>query len=90
MPKLDKWSVVAHPDDRTPFTPPESVRPCLHGIVTGHPHKEDGTSITTSMIQERLSDGRIRTENTVYELGDVEPEYEKQFPGAVDRVGVLK
>lgn len=90
MPKLDKWLVVPHLDDRTPFTSPESVRPCLHGIVTDHPNHKDGTSITTSVIQERLPDGRIRTENTIYELGDVEPQYEKQFPGAIDRVGVSK
>lgn len=74
--KLDKWYVTSF---ATPYSAPETVHPYLSGVVTGHPMKMDGDRITTSPICG-LRDGRIVTLNREYELGDPDPEYEKQFP----------
>ena len=86
MPKLDNWCVTFHPFDRpSAFTPPECVRKCLHGIVTGHHKKADGTSVTTSYIERKTQTNQIVTSSgTIYDLGDVDPEYEKQYPGALE------
>jgi hypothetical protein len=83
MPKLEQWSVI---DTRGPYDPPEWAQPSLTGTVTGHHRKSDGKSIVTSPIAG-VENGVVRTKSgTLYELGEVDPEYEAKFPGARERL----
>lgn len=70
MTRLDNWSVSI----KDPYTPPE-LGVHLHGVVTGHPSKRDGTEITTSRITHS-SGRRVTTKSgTVYQLGRIDPKY---------------
>ena len=73
MLKLDNWSVVC---DDNPFAAPEQMVARMRGVITGHPHIEDGKIIHTSTIQE--AKGReVRTQNNIYLLGTVDADYRK-------------
>ena len=81
MIRIDNWCVVDAPDSE--FTAPELRERCLHGIVTGHPHVDDGESVTTSAITGLSGNSFIKTRSgSIYELGDVLPDYEKLYPEA--------
>jgi len=84
MPKLEKWSVGAHPRDA--WQPPENQPPCLHGWLTGHPGHADGNEVTTSPIVGVEGELVITESGTRYELGEVDPVYEALFPGARARL----
>ena len=48
----------------------------LHGIVTGHPTLEDGTTIATSEIVDINFDlKQVYTQNTCYALERIHPRY---------------
>ena len=79
---LNNWSVVK----RDPYIAPEMQSSCLRGQVTGHSEIADGEYVTTSSIISN-ADGKITTvSGSVYELGDVDPEYEKVYPNAAERI----
>ena len=60
-------------------------RQCLGGNVYGHPEHKDGQPIVTSPINGNQG-GRVQTRSgSDYELGAVDPEWERRFPGARDR-----
>lgn len=81
MPKLTNWSVSARPSD--PYQAPEFWGACLVGEVSGHPRFNDGETITTSLIENQTPDGKIITASgSVYELLDIDPGYEKEYPNA--------
>lgn len=82
MPKLENWSVGA----RNPWAPPELRQPALHGKVTGHPRKPDGSEVTTSPIVSAEGDKIQTLTGTLYELGDVDPTYEVLYPNAKVRL----
>jgi len=69
--KLFKWSVCTRGNDF--FTPPECMRPCLHGFR----EEADGSlkEVSTSYMVE--VDGRNITtySGSVYTLQDIAPEY---------------
>jgi len=80
---LENWSLVF----KDPYQAPELQRPALHGDVYGHPNFEDGSTVTTSTIVGITDDEKIITHSgSEYELGEVDPRYEKLFPKARDRV----
>ena len=80
MIRIDQWCVVEAPD--SDFIAPELRKRCLHGVVTGHPNIDDGSIVTSTPIKG-LSGSFIKTySGSIYELGDVSEEYEKQFPDA--------
>ena len=82
--KIENWSIVSTSD---PYTPPELSRVRLHGNVYGHPVFDDGRSIVTSGIVGMDENNGIITESgSVYTLGVVSDEYEKQFPGSFERL----
>lgn len=81
--RIEDWSVVS---DADPYTAPELIRPQLRGHVYGHPKFEDGHLVHTSYIKE-VKDGKVITASgSEYELGVVDPDYEKLFPNARERV----
>lgn len=82
--RLENWSVVY--GDINPYQPPELQKQYLHGTIFNHPKFTDGVgNITTSHIVGIEGD-KVRTKSgTLYELGEVDPEYEKIFPNARQR-----
>ena len=84
MPKLESWSVIA--GEVSPYTAPELIRPKLHGKVYGHPRFTDGDEVTTSPFLRAEGEVIITASGTRYELGEVDPQYEKTYPNARERV----
>jgi hypothetical protein len=94
---LKDWSVTSRGSE---FTAPELRIPCLQGEVYGHPRFEDGTLVVTSGIKGIMSIETkekeviverkkiVITRNTEYNIfpEDIDPEYERQYPGAYDRL----
>ena len=74
---LNNWSVRGVLNIN-PYTAPEEIVnqmvTVLHGEVFGHPHHEDGKSVSTSEIL--ASHGNmVETHNTVYELKEADVSY---------------
>lgn len=83
--RLENWSVVSPQTD--PYKAPELCSLVLRGNVYGHPNFEDGKEIITSTIVETTDDGKIKTySGNVYELGEVDPEYERLYPNSRERI----
>ena len=83
---MNNWSIVNAWYDVDPYTPPELIPKHLHGNVEGHPNFFEGEEVTTSPIV-KVQDGKIHTRSgSVYELGSIDPGYEKVFPNARARV----
>lgn len=80
MPKLDNWSVCYAPI--SPFHAPEMYKQRLCGIVSGSERFSDGKHVTTSvLISFNLDNETVVTKSgSEYELGIIDPEYEKLFP----------
>lgn len=87
--KLENWSLRVTHD---PYTPPELREKVLMGCVYGHENQErfyDGKCIQTSIIIN-IKNGVVETNSgSLYELGEVDPEYEKMFPDALKRMGEM-
>lgn len=84
------WSITSNQDG---FTPPELLIYRLQGIIYNDSRGAfpDGSRLHTSSIQRITDCGShklVETKNTVYmvSLEDVNPDYEKQFPGAYERL----
>jgi len=81
--RIENWAVVVS----DPYAAPEARRQKLQGEVFGHPRFPDGTTVTTSSIVGKNWKGHVTTSSgSYYELGQVDPAYEEQFPGARDRL----
>jgi len=81
--RLEDWSVTFKAD---PYQAPELIRSRLQGKVYGHQRFEDGTFIFTSPIVRGEHLLIITESGTCYELGKIDPEYEKKFPDATNRL----
>lgn len=84
MPKLENWSVVQTELD--PYQSPEMQKKYLHGTVFGHDKFPDGDIITTSSIVQAIDKKIYTRSGSVYSLGVVDPEYEKLYPRAKQRL----
>ena len=87
---IKNWSMMANP-----YQAPEIQIHFLRGNVFGHPRFKDGSQVDTSSIVGIDDHGEykiVHTQNTDYKviMSDVDPEYEKLFPGAYDRLSVRK
>ena len=69
--RLENWSVTGSADL---YTPPERQTRRLQGEVYGHPTHPDGEHIRTSNIVN-VDGGTVTTLNSVYTLGEPNPEY---------------
>ena len=72
--KLENWSIIRSYDS---YKPPEAQPAVLIGMCYGHPRLPDGEKIKTSAIQEFISKNEVRTQNTVYILGEIDPQYKE-------------
>lgn len=79
--KLENWALIT----KTPYSPPE-MGMYFNGCVYDHPRFPDGYFIQTSSIVA-FKDGKFKTySGSIYELGNINPDYEKQFPDALNRI----
>lgn len=89
MARIEQWGVVPlHVD---PYQPPECLAHGIHGVVSGHKSFKDGDEITTSAVisvRHNAATGEvsiITASGSVYDLGEVNSDYEKQFSNARER-----
>ena len=84
--RIEEWAIISLPVD--PYSAPEmNVDLSLSGEAFGHPRFKDGHRIATSPILGKNKDDCVLTlSGSAYELGNVDAEYEKQFPGARERL----
>lgn len=85
--KIENWAIVGSPFG--PFKPYSSeYEISISGTVYGNPKFEDGKWITTSKIVGYDFDANcvITKSNSLYELGTVNPDYEKEYPDAYNRL----
>jgi hypothetical protein len=74
MTTIINWSVVS---DNAPYLAPELREKRLQGQVYGHPHKENGSRVTTSSIVA-VSGRKVTTRTgTTYHLGKIAKGYRK-------------
>ncbi len=72
--RMENWSI--HVGGEDPYKAPEEAERRLHGNVYGNPKFPDGHEVTTSSIKKvDYPNKRVETQNSVYELGKVSPEY---------------
>lgn len=85
-PKLENWSFTIK--ERDPYTPPKASTPVLQGNVYGHPNPKnhDGKFIVTSRLMGKRNGHVVTQSGSEYELGEVDPNYEKAFPNAKERL----
>ena len=80
--RIENWAVI-FPPSISPYTPPELLKQSLQGKVFGNPRFNDGKFVTTSSITGKNSRNEILTHSgSAYELGEIDPTYEAQFPNA--------
>jgi hypothetical protein len=83
--RIENWAIVSPTPD--PYAPPETLELSLQGKVFNHPRFDDGHIIITSSIIGKNDENEILTcSGSSYELGQVNPLYEKKFPGARNRL----
>lgn len=82
--KLNNWSFVLVGDHL--YMAPELMQSRLVGIVEGHPRVQDGTVITTSSVVGKYNGCVVTSTGGLYELGEVDPNYEKSYPNAKVRL----
>jgi len=90
MVKMENWSLMLDTPPLDPFKAPEQHRPKLRlqGNVYGHKDFPEGSFVTTSSIKE-VDHGKqtvTTSSGSVYELGEPNPDYEKEFPNAKNRI----
>ena len=80
--RLENWSIV-----HGAYKAPEQ-RGYLIGDVYGHPTRPDGRRVRTSVIVavDPIAEAVKTYSGSIYELGEADPDYEKAFPGARERL----
>lgn len=78
MLKLEDWALFGHPLG--------VAVPRLNGKVYGHTKFVEGESVTTSAVIGKR-DGKVVTKSgSEYTLGKANADYEKEYPGARERL----
>lgn len=82
--KLENWSILRFTAD--PYQAPELWKQHLIGTVYGHPYIADGKIVSTSSIVGCEGEFIKTKSGSLYDLGKVNPEYEKEYPNARKRL----
>lgn len=80
--KLENWSLIVSTD---PYRPPEQMTIHLHGNVFGNKQFPDGLEIKTSSVMGKRNGKAVTKSGSEYELGEVNPRYEREYPNAKER-----
>ena len=82
--RIENWAIVTLAAEF--HLAPEMQNALLQGQVFGHPRFNDGHVVMTSSIVGKNDKNEILTHSgSVYELGEINPTYESQFPNARKR-----
>lgn len=82
---INNWSIVCSDDQ--PYLAPELRASRLYGDVTNHPKLGNCKGIVTSAIVDVDSEENIITSSgSVYRLGEINPDYDKLFYGAREKL----
>ena len=83
--QLKNWSHCLTGVDQ--YTPPENWVSVLSGEVYNHPNPRhfDGKEISTSPVIGQRNGLVVTKSGSEYELLDIDPVYERQFPNARER-----
>jgi len=76
--KIEMWALV--------FSEKSPGMLYIEGEVHGHPKQPDGKEVVTSSIIGRHGELIVTTSGNEYELGVVNPVYERMFPNAKQRL----
>jgi hypothetical protein len=82
---INNWAIVH--GDVDPYQAPEAIPKYLTGDVVGHPRLGDMDGVRTSQIMSYDKENKVVvTKNNNYVLGEVHPNYEAEYPNALERV----
>lgn len=73
IPVIENWSLESESDF---YKAPELKRMQICGKVYNHPDANDGKTIKTSFVKS-VKGKIVHTRNSVYQLGEVDPNYKK-------------
>ena len=79
---LEQWALTC---DNDPYKAPEAQRTLITGRVYGHPRFVDGSMVSTSPPVSLEGEILITKSGSKYKLGDMNAEYEAQYPNARER-----
>jgi len=82
--KLQNWSLRSRPWGL--LRSPEEVGSCLYGQVIGHPLHRTGKEALTSTVLGLHADCVVTRSGSEYELAEPDPDYERLFPNARQRL----
>ncbi len=78
MPRLENWKICESPSQD--FIAPEIRKRFINGNVYGHSKFNEGVPVNTSILLSIDIANRVAvTKNSVYELGEMDPEYKKWY-----------
>lgn len=79
--RMENWGVVASVNN--PYAPSWAQSRSLYGQVYNHPGFEDGEYVTTSSVVGKTKEDEVVTlSGSIYQLGQINPDYEQEFPDA--------
>ena len=81
--RLENWALLSDADG---FKAPELVLYRFRGKVYNHPRFNDGSGIVTTAIESYKNGIFVTASGSEYTLGEVNPEYEALYPGALERI----
>jgi len=82
--RIENWAILYREQD--PYLAPELRTNCVGGNVHDNPKFTNGTYIHTSSIEGKRGNKIVTHSGSEYELGEPNPEYEKIYPDARNRV----
>ena len=82
--RLEHWSLRSRPLGLVEAPEQEDV--CLFGVIVGHPFHRDGKEVLTSPVRHYRANRIVTKSGSEYELGSVDPSYERCYPAALQRL----
>jgi hypothetical protein len=84
--RLQCWSLFSKPPGE--WEPPEKDGVRVFGFVFGHPRHLDGKELLTSPVLRCCANRIVTRSGSEYELGSIDPAYERRYPGSLRRLCV--
>jgi len=84
--RLQNWSLHSRPPGEWHSPEEDGVR--VSGFVFGHPRHLDGKELLTSPVMRCCDNHVVTRSGSEYELGSIDPAYERRYPNALQRLFV--
>jgi hypothetical protein len=82
--KLQNWSLHSRPPGQ--WQSPEEDGGRVFGFVFGNPRHLDGKELLTSAVMRCSANHIVTRSGSEYELGSIDPAYERRYPDALQRL----